>query len=142
MINIEVVLVLVAAYTRQTLDVKVAFIKDDQYYSLPREFLTNSSDTLGVAAYLLNRHMNMKALLNGTGFVPLLQKRLIDNTERTEDGYRCIAVPYLGLIPEFIPVPEYIKWIPISKLNTLSIYKDHAQIVAQTLKEKTDVRLV
>jgi hypothetical protein len=135
MIKVEVVLVLVAAYIQRRIDTKIAFIKDNNQYILPREFLTNTTNTLNTAAYLLNRYTGMKAVVHGVGFVHLSQKKLVDNIERTEDGHRCIAVPYLGLIPELVPLPEYLDWIPLSKLSSLPIYNDHAQIAIQALKE-------
>jgi hypothetical protein len=131
MINLEVVLVTIAAKPLSA-DAKILMLPD---YSLPRRFIDISHTCLGEAAYLLKKYTNIDGIKNGVGWVPLIQKYIFDDTSRTEEGYRCISIPYLTLLPEPVKLQEDAIWVRLEYLhnNKSKTYKDHFDIIHKVL---------
>jgi hypothetical protein len=73
-------------------------------------------------------------MIKGVGWVPLLQKNIFDDTQRTEKGYRCIGIPYLALLPNLVKL-EIGNWYGLAELPQLSVYKDHLQVINRALSE-------
>jgi hypothetical protein len=138
MLNVEVLLVVIGATPGKPLDTKVILTEpvDDRWgkYALPHEILSNCHSSEQLASYLLRKHTGLQAMVNGVGWVPILQKSVLDDTDRTEKGYRCVGIPYLALLSNLLPL-EMAKWYSLTELSQLSIYKDHLQVINHVLSE-------
>lgn len=135
MIEVEVVLVVIAVNTKKPQDASVLLIKQYDEYYLPKYQLTNTQTTQQAAAHLLRRYTGLQALVNNVGWVPIFQKTLCDNIDRTEYHSRCIAVPYVAMIPQLVELKE-AEWVRLIKLSTIvKFYNDHREIMNKAISE-------
>jgi hypothetical protein len=133
--HIEILLILSAANLKRPLDSSVLLLETDRGLSLPRANLDSFHTCMQEAAHLLRTYTNIEAWTNGRGWVPLVQKKIQDDPQRTEEHERCIGIPYIGYIPEKTPlVNPLAKWIHLQELD--NCYKDHKQIITQCLLEQ------
>lgn len=134
-LHIEILIIIAAANLKNPLASSILMLPTDNGLALPRTDLQHGCTCMGEAIYLLKQYTGISAWLNGNGWVPLVQKKLVDDAERIEKQERCIGIPYVGYLPAQVPPCNGAQWFVLSSIMTKKIYKDHLQIIKDSLLE-------
>jgi hypothetical protein len=134
-IQIQTALIAVAGVFKPP-DAKILLRESQGEHALPLANLSQIDTSESLAAYILKEYTGIAAIVNGVGFVPLMQKRIVDRIGMTRsDGTRYIIVPYLTILREEVPLKLDGIWISISQLQAINIDKQHLEILVKILQE-------